>query len=378
MADAAPRLRAIMAAARTAPLPSSVRPRFFGGGRFSSSSWLADAEWDAFGGWGFSVPSVLIAFDGQAAEGSLSVVARPGCDGIERLVADALASPFRTARPGPQSAVPPPAASPDWQPTVETVLREIADGRYRKMVLARSSVAEASRPFAVGEALSRLADAYPQCFVFQYGEGEAAWLGASPELLCSVQEGTVRAASLAGSRPRGATVADDRRLEDELVASAKERAEHAVVSLAIAEALGPLCDSVTAPEVPSVMKVANIQHLYTPLSGRLLRGIDLLDVVAALHPTPAVGGWPRAEALDAIDRLEGMDRGWYAGPIGWLDFRGEGEFAVALRSALVSGSRARLYAGAGIVAGSDPGEEYAETEAKLRPVREALGIRANG
>ncbi len=380
LADAATRLRSVMAQSLALPLAPQARPRFFGGARFSPSGTVTDPAWEAFGGWRLTVPSVLVAFSGDTIEGSLTLLVSTDCQDLDRLAAEALAAPFAAppvAVPSRASGVCPPPAS-DWRSKVATALREIEDRRYGKIVLARSALAAAPAPFETGEVLTRLAERYPQCFIFKYRESGADWLGASPELLCSVQDGAVRAASLAGSRPRGATESDDRRLEEDLLASPKERAEHAFVSLAIGEALAPLCDGLSAPEVPSVMKMANIQHLYTPLAGRLRPGFDLLDVVGRLHPTPAVGGWPRAEALGAIERLEGMDRGWYAGPIGWLDMRGDGEFAVALRSALVTGSRARLYAGAGIVAGSDPEEEYAETEAKLRPLREALEAGTGG
>jgi len=141
---------------------------------------------------------------------------------------------------------------------------------------------------------------------------------------------------------------------------------------ALREGLTPFCEELSIPEEPELMRMANIQHLRTPITGRLRCHPNVLSVVAALHPSPAVGGWPRAEALQAIERLEGIDRGWYAGPIGRIGLNGDGEFAVGLRSALIRGEVAQLYAGAGIVHGSDPGREYAETETKLRPLREAI------
>jgi isochorismate synthase len=180
--------------------------------------------------------------------------------------------------------------------------------------------------------------------------------------------------ALAGTSARGATPAEDERLGQALLASPKERTEHAVVVRALRAALAEQCTDVTAPGTPRLFRVRNVQHLLTPLSGRLRPGRGALDLVTALHPTPAVGGAPRATALDLIRRWEGLDRGWYAGPVGWVDRHGQGEFAVAIRSALLRGPEASLYAGCGIVADSDPEAEFSESVLKLRPMLAALGV----
>ena len=171
---------------------------------------------------------------------------------------------------------------------------------------------------------------------------------------------------------RGADDVEDRRLAHELLGSAKEQSEHELVVRATRQALAPLCEQLAVPETPQLMQMADIQHLHTPVEGVAAAGVDLFEVLLAMHPTPAVGGWPTEPALEAIGRLEGMDRGWYSGPIGWIDMNGEGAFAVALRSALLREGEALLYAGAGIVEGSDPRGELAETELKLHPLLEAL------
>lgn len=261
-----------------------------------------------------------------------------------------------------------------WEQMVAGTVDLLDAGTMQKVVLARSQRLALASEVDTGTVLSRLAEHYPQCFVFSFKDSGATWLGASPELLCRVQDGLVEAESLAGSRPRGDSPEDDRRLAKELAASRKERAEHEMVAGAIAEILAEICSEVTVPDRFRVMRMPNIQHLFTPICGRLAAGLDILDVAARLHPTPAVAGCPRGAAIDTIDRLEDMDRGWYAGPIGWVDFDGDGEFAVALRSALVGGREARLYAGGGIVSGSVPPQEYAETETKFKPIREALGL----
>ena len=178
-------------------------------------------------------------------------------------------------------------------------------------------------------------------------------------------KGRVRALSLAGTSARGESIDEDDELGGALIASAKERSEHDLVVRATREALSSLCRDLSVPDSPRLLRMAGIQHLQTPIEGSAAPGVDLLDALLAMHPTPAVGGSPREPALEAIARLEGMDRGWYAGPIGWMDMNGEGAFAVALRSALLRDREALLYAGAGIVAGSDPDRELAEAELKL-------------
>ena len=224
----------------------------------------------------------------------------------------------------------------------------------------------------VAATLTALADRYDGCFVFGYQLGDASWVGASPELLVSLEKGRVRALSLAGTSARGESIDEDDELGGALIASAKERSEHDLVVRATREALSSLCRDLSVPDSPRLLRMAGIQHLQTPIEGTAAPGVDLLDALLTMHPTPAVGGSPREPALEAIARLEGMDRGWYAGPIGWMDMNGEGAFAVALRSALLRDREALLYAGAGIVAGSDPDRELAEAELKLHPLLEAL------
>jgi isochorismate synthase len=181
---------------------------------------------------------------------------------------------------------------------------------------------------------------------------------------------------LASTIRRGETAEQDRLLGEALLNNPKERAEHDVVVRALRSGLAELCEEVAPIGTPVLLKVRNVQHLLTTIVGRVTEGRDLLDLVERLHPTPAVGGAPRERALALIRSIEQLDRGWYAGPIGWLDARGEGEFSVALRSALLRGAEASLFAGCGIVADSDPAAEYEESRWKLRPVLAALGDEA--
>ncbi len=265
----------------------------------------------------------------------------------------------------------------EWEQIVDAALRRIDHGDFEKVVLARAFRVQGDRPFAPTSIVRRLRDAYTNCFIFAMVHGERCFLGASPERLVRVEDGLVAATCLAGSAPRGATAEQDEVLGNTLLASMKDRAEHAVVVSALCASLAEVCHEVTAPDRPTLMKMANVQHLYTPVQARIEDGMGILDVVASLHPTPAMGGYPREAALAFIREHEGLDRGWYAAPVGWLDGRGAGEFAVAIRSALLHGAQASLFAGCGIVAGSDPLSEYAESELKLRPLLDALGESAS-
>ena len=250
---------------------------------------------------------------------------------------------------------------------------EIRSGTVEKVVLARAVRAVADGELQPESALARLRSDYPGCVVCAVTRDERCFLGATPERLVTLREGTVRATCLAGSRPRSADADEDARLAWELLSNGKDLWEHEIVVRALTEALRDLCGDVTLPESPSLLRLRNVQHLYTPVIAPARVGQTVLDFVARLHPTPAVGGTPRAEALDLIRRREGIDRGWYAGPVGWMDRWGEGEFVVAIRSALLHGDAATLYAGCGIVGESDPESEYAESTLKLQPVLSALG-----
>lgn len=336
----------------------AAAPRLFGGLTFDPGNPLRDARWDAFGDWQFVVPAALVVRSEGEYFGTLCY---------------ARGSRVPLAN---TNAVAPGLDLEDWKSAVAAARDEIQDGRYDKTVLARQQCMSASA--TVPEALGRLSARFPGCFVFHFdaeqpGGGAATWLAASPERLVSLRGGIARADSLAGSCRRGSTPDEDRVLADGLLYDPKERQEHAFVVEAIAGSLAPYAGRVEYPPEPRIMQLANIQHLHTPVCAHVRPGVTVLDLVAAMHPTPAVGGWPREAGVDAIRRLEAMDRGWYAAPFGWVDFNGDGEFAVALRSALVSDGQATLFAGAGIVANSDPEREAAEIGLKFRPVAGALG-----
>ena len=256
---------------------------------------------------------------------------------------------------------------------VSDVAAEIRSGAYEKVVLAATREIEAGAPIAPGVALDRLRDGYPDCHLFCFRAGDGIFLGASPEQLVGLHDGRVTALGLAGSAPRGRTPEEDEALGDALLHSAKDRSEHEIVVRALREVLAAHAENLRAPNQPGLLRLRNIQHLATEVTATARAGVDVLDLVERLHPTPAVCGWPTASAREVIARHERFDRGWYAGPVGWVDGAGDGEFAVALRSALVRGARAWLFAGAGIMGDSDPSAELAEIELKFRPLTTALG-----
>lgn len=258
-----------------------------------------------------------------------------------------------------------------WRALVGDAVQAIRRGPLEKVVVARAVHAEAARELDPFTALRHLAIAHPESHLFGCWRGGSVFLGASPERLVRLEGREVSASSLAGSAPRGATPQADDALAAELLASPKDRAEHAVVRRMLCAALAELCDDVQALPEPSLLTLANVHHLHTNVSARLREGHSLLELVARLHPTPAVGGEPRADALRWIREHEQLDRGWYAAPVGWLG-AAAGEFAVGLRSGLLRGNEAWLFAGCGVVADSDPQAELEESEVKLRAMQGAM------
>jgi len=272
-----------------------------------------------------------------------------------------LLDPAPTGSPVVQSAMPP----AHYEAAVARAVELIHRGRLQKVVLAREVEVHGAGAFDSGALFGVLRDAFPSCYVYAVGRGTAVFLGASPELLVRREGQRASTVALAGSIRRSADPAVDEHLGEQLLRSEKDREENAIVARAIARALRPLSVWVTAAPEPSLVRVANIQHLAAPIRAQLSAPVGAVELLGSLHPTPAVGGEPAAAALELIPALEGLDRGWYAGPVGWTDSTGDGEFCVALRCALLRGAHASCYAGCGIVRGSDPAAELAESEVKL-------------
>ena len=258
----------------------------------------------------------------------------------------------------------------EWTDSVRRILTAINTGDVRKVVLARQLVVESGVPFDRRCVLDRLRRSHPSCFTYAAG----SFVGASPELLVRRRGDEVASCPMAGTVRRGVTSDEDDALTTGLRRSIKEAEEHRLLVDAVVAALAPVCVGPPEAGEPDVVRFPTVSHLATRVRGVLRRPApSALALAGLLHPTPAVGGLPRAAALATIADLEGFDRGLYAGPVGWVDAAGDGEWAVALRGAQLDGPRARLVAGAGIVAGSDPEAEWAETEAKLRPMLAAFG-----
>jgi menaquinone-specific isochorismate synthase len=263
--------------------------------------------------------------------------------------------------------------APQWELAVAAAVARIkAGGRYglRKVVLARDMHATAPDVIDVRVLLRRLAGRYPDCNIFACG----GLVGATPELLIRRQGHQITSLVLAGTAPRGGDPAEDAALGAALLSSAKNVEEHEYAVASVRDVLGPLCDVLDIDARPSLLRLANVQHLATNVAGGLRATADrsALALAAALHPTAAVCGTPADAAMELIRELEGMDRGRYAGPVGWVDAQGNGEWGIALRCAELDGRQARLFAGCGIVAGSDPAAELAEAQTKFRPMQYAL------
>jgi menaquinone-specific isochorismate synthase len=257
-----------------------------------------------------------------------------------------------------------------WTESVRRILSAIDSGEVRKVVLARQLVVEAGAPFDRRAILDRLRRSHPSCFTYAAG----GFVGASPELLIRRRGDDVASCPMAGTVRRGASPEEDEALTATLRRSVKEAEEHRLLVEAVVSALAPVCVEPPSAGEPDVVRFPTVSHLATRVSGVLREPAPTaLALAGLLHPTPAVGGLPRTGALATIAALEEFSRGLYAGPVGWVDATGDGEWAVALRGAQLDGPRARLSAGAGIVAGSDPDAEWAETEAKLRPMLAAVG-----
>lgn len=264
-------------------------------------------------------------------------------------------------------------AGHDFRQRVAEGLRRIDSGSYAKIVLARAFDQTFDRPFNPLITLNGLREQYRECFAFSFENDRGqSFIGATPERLARVEGGRLTTEALAGSASRGSSAHEDAQFAQKLLESEKDLREHRHVVQSIRQQLAQLGIESQEAAAPELLVLSNVQHLRSPLAGRLGPDQHILDVVAALHPTPAVGGSPRDAAIADIAELEPFARGLYAGALGFFDHRGDGEFCVGLRAGLVNGTQARLYAGAGIVAGSEPDREWAETELKISALRDAL------
>jgi salicylate biosynthesis isochorismate synthase len=354
-------------------------PLWVGGFAFAADGGRV-GPWESFPAGLLVLPEVTLVRRGEEVTATIAAVCRPGGDAAaigEQMTARLGAlrhDPLPLVDPDPVggyelASVRPPE---DFERVVGEAARAVAGGEVRKVVLAREVTVSAGRPFKPGAVFAGLRAGYPSCYCFCVGTPDAAFLGASPELLVRRSGAVVSTVALAGSTRRSADPAVDDHLGERLLHSTKDLTEHGSVVRTIERALAPHSVWVTAAEEPSLIKVANIQHLATPIRAQLAEPRSAIALAGAMHPTSAVGGEPWNRARELIPPLERLDRGWYAGPVGWMDATEDGELCVALRCALLTGNVAHCYAGVGIVADSDPEAELAETEVKLQAVLPAL------
>jgi salicylate biosynthesis isochorismate synthase/menaquinone-specific isochorismate synthase len=330
-------------------------------------------SWSSLSPASLVLPELSICRSGRETFLTLNAVVRPGDDreriaaAMEARLSGLRADPLPMLDPGPSgieiSSVRPPE---DFERMIGAATERIEAGEMSKVVLAREVLVRAASAHDPAAVFGALREQFASCFCFCCGTPEAAFLGASPELLLRRSGASLSTVALAGSTRRSSDPAVDDHLGEQLLRSDKDRREQAIVAERIARTLRPHSVWVEAAPEPEIVKVANIQHLATPIVAQLAEPRSAVELAGLLHPTPAVGGEPRLAAAQAIAELEEMDRGWYAGPVGWMDATEDGEFCVALRSALLRDREARLYAGVGVVAGSDPAAELAETEVKLQ------------
>ncbi len=361
------------AGASTAEGPA--RPRFFGGAAFHDDHEPAP-PWEGFPPAAFVLPRVQLVRTDEATHLTVTRVdgdtAALG-DELET-IADEIAE-LPAMRPvGDQPGV---VASrrttteAEWAAGIEAAVDRIEAGELRKVVLAVALAVTLENEVAISDALERLRRSYPDCFRFLIQPSdEAGFFGVPPERLVRLDGGHARTEALAGTVARGDTPEEDAALADSLLESEKLQHEQALVAEAIEERLAPLGEVTVAEQ--GVRKLANVQHLHTPIEADLDGDAHVLDLVDAIHPTPAVGGLPPETAERVIRETETFERGWYAAPVGWFDADGDGEFAVGIRSAVAGGRRATLFAGNGIVADSDPADEWEEVGLKFEPILAAL------
>lgn len=335
--------------------------------------------WRGFAPASLLVPEVSLARRGTRTWLTLNLELAPddtAADGLgraRRRLASLSAASLPLLDPAPFGAyqVVSPMPPSHFEEAVARGVQRIVAGELDKVVLAREVDVHAPSAHDPAAVYGLLRDAFASSFVYAVGRGDATFIGATPELLVRRQGQRASTVALAGSTRRSADPAVDDHLGEQLLRSDKNREENAIVARRIARALRPHALWVAVAEEPVVIKVANIQHLAAPIRAQLAEPIDAITLAGLLHPTPAVGAEP-ATALPAIPALEGFDRGWYAGAVGWTDASGDGEFCAALRCALLRGRHARCYAGCGIVRDSDPAAELAESEIKLGVMLPAL------
>ncbi len=360
-------------------------PRLFGGFAFLDE-FVPDNTWTVYAPAYFVLPHYQLVQIGDDAWLTLNVHL-PHEDDYDALLPqlrdvlqdkcdELLASQFADGRPSEPVAVNYPMSHDAWGRMITAATNRIEATELQKVVLSRVAEIRFAQNVNVDAALEYLSEQYAGCYRFLFEpRPHHAFYGATPELLAQVQGRQLQTMALAGSIRRGQSAVEDAAYAQEIFDDPKNRHEHALVVDALCERLQPMTSELHVPSEPDVLRLSNIMHLHTPVSGTLNTDSGILPVIEQLHPTPAMGGKPRDMALQFMTEMEPVPRGWYAAPIGWIDHRLDGVFGVAIRSAVSQDKRVWLYAGAGIVGGSEPESEWQETALKFRPMLDALGIR---
>ncbi|MEX0620808.1 MAG: isochorismate synthase [Solirubrobacterales bacterium] len=363
-----------------APDNALTGPTWVGGFAFSDAG-ARSPEWSSFKPAAMTLPEISFSMNPSGTTITLNAVVEHGADPepISEILTSRMSSlryadlPMIDPHPSHRPIIASTRTPGQFEDSVSTALERIHRGELDKVVLAREVVVRAGSAHDPGAIFSAIREGFPSCFNFCVGTREAAFVGASPELLVRCAGRSVSTVGLAGSTRRSSDPAVDDHLAQKLLSSSKDRGEQSLVVAGIVKALSRLSVWVEAADDPEIVKVANIQHLATPVVAQLSQPRTAIELAGILHPTPAVGGEPWKKASRVMDEVEGLDRGWYAGPVGWMDGSGDGEFCVALRSALLRDRDAHLYAGVGVVADSDPAAELAETEMKLGALLPLIG-----
>lgn len=383
-AEGADRFRAIRTAAEELFSSGDVhagalaaRPRLFGGFSFHDE-YTEEGPWDGYPGAKFVLPRLQVTYTDSdtwltvnAVGTSVGTVEGELEDARERI--RTLPAAGSVGTPPGVTARTRTTSKAEWRESVTAATDRIVAGELRKVVLAQALRATLAESPSISDVLTRLGKTYPDCyrFLFEPDGGHGGFFGATPERLVGLRGRTVETGALAGTTGRGETPEEDEWLAEELLADEKNSHEHDLVVGAVRDQLEPHAASIrTAPR--RIRRLANVQHIETPITAELATDEHVLSLVEALHPTPAVGGLPPDRALATIRDTEPFERGWYAAPVGWFDAAGYGSFAVALRSAIVREDVATLFAGVGIVADSEPDREWDEVQLKYRPILDEL------
>ncbi len=352
-------------------------PLIFGGFSFDP---LAKKEkiWSNYGDYLFYLPQYMITkSDGQAFFTYNTVIDRSvPKDHIYKRMENYISKLSATVGPvqeGTDIITSEEIRQDEWLNAVENVIDLLKRSAMEKVVLARKMIVKFNTPPTSSFILKQLQNQQPGSYIFSLETGRKCFLGATPERLVKKTGNEVLSACVAGSAPRSDDKTKDEELGTDLLGDPKNRYEHQLVVDMIRNALQPYCEDLHIPDEPVLMKTPAIQHLFTPVTGRAKSGQSIFSMAGKLHPTPALGGVPKTDAMKVIRETEQMDRGFYGAPVGWTDFEGNGEFAVGIRSGLLNGNEAVLYAGCGLVADSRPEDELRETRTKFRPMFNALG-----